>query len=43
MTEAHDFEEFNSGSEIGFFEFKNFLIWISSACSFDLIFVHIWA
>ena len=26
--EAHDLEAFNSGSELGLFEFKNFLIWM---------------
>ena len=26
--EAHDLEAFNSGSELGFFEFKIFLIWM---------------
>ena len=26
--EAHDLETFNSGSELGIFEFKNFLIWM---------------
>ena len=25
---AHDFEAFISGSELGSFEFKNFLIWM---------------
>ena len=26
--EDHDLEAFNSASELGFFEFKNFLIWM---------------
>ena len=25
---AHDLEAFNPGSELGLFEFKNFLIWM---------------
>ena len=47
--EAHDLEAINSGSDVGFFEFKislfgcNVASAFSRACSFDLIFVHIWA
>ena len=27
-TEAHGLKAFHSGSELGFFEFNNFLIWM---------------
>ena len=33
QSEAHDLEEFNSGSELGFFEFKNFVIWMQRSSS----------